>query len=135
MVRCQSHRDVLARPLRFASLQHQVEAPSPYRFSHTCGSSGGVEELAPVQMEPQIPMGHHPQIALTHCGKDHHGGDGVRREVLELHPIVVAERPHETAQRRAQAMAVELCEGDHVARGRPWLPVVCCRRNPLRPRR
>ena len=86
MVRRKPHRDVLARPLQLAGLEHQIEAPSSNRLPHPSASTRGVEELAPVQMEPQIPVGHHPQVALTHCGKDRRGGDGVWREMLELHP-------------------------------------------------
>ena len=42
------------RPLRLASLEHQVEAPSPNWLPHPCASTGGVEELAPIQVEPQV---------------------------------------------------------------------------------
>ena len=42
-------------------------------------------------------MGHHPQITFTHRGKDRRDGDGIWGEVLELHPVMVAERPHEAA--------------------------------------
>jgi len=73
---------------------------------------------------------HHPEVALTH-----RGGDGIWQKMLELHPIVVAERPHKTTRRGAQAVAVELGEGDHIALGGPWFPVIRCRRHPLRPRR
>ena len=134
MVHRQSHRDVLAWPLRLPCLQHEVEAPRPHRFPHSGGSGGGVEELAPVEVEPQLPMVHHPQIALTHRGKDRRDGDDIWGEVLELHPVMVAERPHEAARRSAQAVVVELGERDHIASGWPGLPVVRRRRYPLRPR-
>ena len=131
VVRRQPHWDLLTRFLRLTSLQHQVEAPGPHRLPHPCGSTRGVEELTPVQVEPLVPVWHHPEVALTHRGKNHRGGDGIRRKMLELPPVVVAERPHETTRRGAQAMVVELGERDHVALGRPWLPVVHRRRDPL----
>jgi hypothetical protein len=101
VVRRQPHRDILTWFLRLASLQHQVEAPGPHRLPHPHGSTGGMEELTPVQVEPQVPVWHHPEVALTHRGKNCHGGDGILRKMLELHPVVVAERPHEATQRGA----------------------------------
>jgi len=61
-------------------------------------------------VEPQLPVGHHPQITFTHSGKDRSDGAGIWGEVLELHPVMVAERPHEAARRSSQAVAVELGE-------------------------
>ena len=119
-------------PLCLPRLQHKVEAPRPYGFPHAHGPSGGVEELTPVEVEPQVPVGHHPQIALTHRGKDRHDCDGVWGEVLELHPVMVAERPYEATRGSAQAVAMELGERNHIALGRPRLQVVHPRRNPLR---
>ena len=101
MVRRQPHRDVLSGHLRLAGLEHQVEAAGPYRLSHPCGSTRGVEELAPVQVEPQVPVRHLPHVALTHRGEKCHGGNGVWRKMVELHPIVVAERPHKMTRRGA----------------------------------
>ena len=135
MVRRQPHRDVLTRLLRLAGLQHQVEAPGPHRLPHPYGSTGGVEELAPIQVEPQILVRHHLEVALTHCCENRHGSDGVRRKVLKLHNVVVEERPHKAAQRGTQAVAVKLGEGDDVPLGRPRFLVIRCRRNPLWPRR
>jgi len=43
--------------------------------------------------------------------------------MLELHPIVEAECPHEAARGSAQAVAVEFGERHHVALGRLGLPV------------
>ena len=135
VVRRQSHRDVLARLLRLAGLQHQVEASGPDRLPHTYGPARGVEELTTVQVKPQLLVQHHPEEALTHRSKNRHGGDGIWRKMLKLYAVVVAERPHEAARRRAQAMAVELGEGNHIALGRPWFPVVRRRSDPLWPRR
>ena len=59
-----------------------------------------MKQLAPVEVEPQLPVRHHPQVALTHGGENRRYGDGVRREVLELDPIMEAEGPHEAARGR-----------------------------------
>jgi len=69
-----------------------------------------MEKLAPVVVEPQLLVWHHPQVALTHGGEDRRDGDGIRGEVLELHPIVEAKCPHKAARRSTQAVAVEFGE-------------------------
>ena len=135
MIRRQPDRDVLSRLLRIACFLHQVEAAGPHWLPHPCGSTRGVEEFAPIQMKPQIPVRYHPQIAFTYRGKNRRGSDGVRRKMLELHTIVLAERPHEVARRRTEAVTMKLGEGDHVPLRRSRLPVVCQRRDPLRSRR
>ena len=53
----------------------------------------------------------------THRIKNRRGGDGVRREMLELHTVMEAERPHEVTRRRTEAVAMELGQGDHVPLG------------------
>ena len=68
-------------------------------------------------MEPQVSVRHHPQVALTHRGKDRRNGDGIWGEVLKLNTVVVAERPHEAAWQGSEAVAVELGEGDDVLFG------------------
>ena len=60
MVRRQPHRNVLLRLLRLAGLLRQVEAAGPHRFPHPCSLARGMEELAPVQVEPKILVRHHP---------------------------------------------------------------------------
>lgn len=117
VVRRQPHRDVLSRLLRLADLEHQVETPGPHRLPHPCGSTRGVEELAPIQVEPQVLVRHHPEIALTHRRKNHRGGDGIWQKMLKLHTVMVAERPHKAARRRAQTVTVEFGEGYHISSG------------------
>ena len=60
--------------------------------------------------------------------------NGVWREVLELHTIMVAERPHEATWGRAEAVAMKFCDGDNVPFRRSRLPVVRRQRDPLWPR-
>ena len=110
MVRRQPNRDIFSRLLRLACLLHQVEAAGPHQLPHPCGPTRGMEQLALIKMEPQVPVRRHPQVAITQRGKNHRGGDGVWREVLKLHTVVVAERPHETTRRGSEAMVMELGE-------------------------
>ena len=135
MVRRQPNWDVLSRLLRLACLLHQVKAAGPHWLPHPCGSTRGTEELALIQMKPQIPVRHHPQVAFTHHDKNRRGGDGVQRKMLELHTVVVAERPHEAAWGRTEAVAMKLGKGNHIPLRRSRLPVVRRRRDPLRRQR
>ena len=62
----QPYRDVLPRPVRLPRLLHQIKATRPHGLPYARGSGGGVKQLAPVEVEPQLPVRHHPQEALTH---------------------------------------------------------------------
>ena len=75
-------------------------------------------------------MWHHPQVALAH-----HGGNGIGGKMLELDAIMVAKDPHKAARGRPEPVAMELGERDDIALRRARLPVLCRRRDPLRPRR
>ena len=123
-------RGLFVFPVFSTRLRH----PARTGFPHTSGPGGGIEKLAPVEVEPQLPVGHHPQMALTHRGEDRRDGDSVWGEVLELHPLMEADRPPEAARRSAQAVAVELGKRHYVALGRPGIPVVRLQRDPLRRR-
>ena len=135
MIGRQPSGDVLSRLFHVAHLLDQVEAAGSHRLPHPSSPTWSMEQLTPIEVEPQIPMWHHPQVALTHHGKDHHGGDSIRGEVLELDAVVVAKRPHEAAHRRSEPVAVEFGEGDDVALRRTWFPVLRQQRDPLGPRR
>ena len=86
-------------------------------------------------MEPKVPVRHHPQVALTHRGKDRCSSDGVWEEMLELDAVVEAERPHEAAWRGSKVVVMELGEGDDVATWRVRFLVIRRQRNPFRLRR
>ena len=115
MVGRQRSGDVLSRLLHMACLVDKVEAAGSHRLPHPSGPAGSTEQLAPVEVEPQVPVQHHPQVALTHRGKDRHGGNSIRGKVLELDAVVVAECPHEAARRRSEPVVMELGERDDVA--------------------
>ena len=125
MIRCQASGDVLARFLRARRLEYQVEAAHPHRFPHAGRSARGLEELAREKMEPQLSVGHHTQVSLTHHGENRRIGDGVGGEGSKLDPIVMEERPHEAAWGISKPVAMELDEADHIALRQVWLPVFC----------
>jgi hypothetical protein len=56
-----------------------------------------VEKLTPEDVELQLLVWHHPQVALTQHGRNHCFGDDIGGEVLKIDPIVMEERPHEAA--------------------------------------
>ena len=68
-------------------------------------------------------MGSNPQIPLADSDEDGHLRNGIGVEVVELHAIVVRERPHESVHRNAEAALVKGYEAHDVTVARPrlWL--------------
>ena len=77
-------------------------------------------------------MGGNAQVPFTDGDEDGRLRDGVGVEVVELHAIVVRERPHESVYRQAEAALVKGHEAHDVAVAWPrlWL---ARRSDPLRP--
>jgi hypothetical protein len=48
-------------------------------------------------MSPHVPVRVNPQVSFTNCLKDGDLRDGVRTEVVQLHPIDMQNRPHKAA--------------------------------------
>jgi hypothetical protein len=69
-------------------------------------------------MGPQVQVGVNPQKPLTNRHDNSHLRDGLGVEVMQLHPIVVRERPHEVARRHPKPPLMEGGETDHVPRRR-----------------
>jgi hypothetical protein len=63
-------------------------------------------------------MGIDPQVPLADRHKDGYLGDGDGVEFMELHTIVVRERPHEVDCGHPESPLVEGGESDHIARER-----------------
>jgi len=85
------------------------------------------------EVKPQLLVWHHPQVPFTYRGEDHHGGNRVEGEMLELDPVVVEDRPHEAARGRSEPVSMKLDEGHHVALWWAWLPMFRQRHDPLQP--
>jgi hypothetical protein len=75
-------------------------------------------------------MGLDPQVPFIDGGEVGHLGDGVWVEIVQLHPIVVRECPHEATRWHSEPSLMERGEAHHIARGRSWLLLIA-RRIPL----
>ena len=70
--------------------------PSPLRSRRLGGKN------CPKQMEPQLLVGSDPQVPLANSDEDGRLCDGVGAEVVELHAVVVRERPHKLVRQQAE---------------------------------
>jgi hypothetical protein len=70
------------------------------------------------EMGPQIPVGVNPQKTLANRREDGRLRNGVGVEIVQLHPIVMQERPHETACWHSEPSLMEGDETQHVPRWR-----------------
>jgi hypothetical protein len=68
-------------------------------------------------MGPQVPVGVNHQKPLTNRRENGRLRYGVGVEIMQLHPVVMRERPHEAARRHPKPPLVERDETDHVPGG------------------
>jgi hypothetical protein len=76
------------------------------------------KKLRGKEMSPQVPMGGDPQVPFANRYEDGGLRDGVGAEVVQLHPIVVQDRPHKAARRHTESPFVEGDEAHDVPRRR-----------------
>jgi hypothetical protein len=69
-------------------------------------------------MGPQVPVRVNPQKPLANRHENGRLRDGVGVEVMQLHPVVVRERPHEVARWHPEPPLMEGGETDNVPRRR-----------------
>jgi hypothetical protein len=69
-------------------------------------------------MGPQIPVGVNPQKSFTNRREDGCLRDRVGVEIVQLHPIEMQNRPHETACQHSEPPLVERDETQHIPRRR-----------------
>jgi hypothetical protein len=69
-------------------------------------------------MGPQVPVRVNPQKPLANRRENGRLRNGVGVEVMQLHSVVVRERPHEAARRHPKPPLMEGGETDHVPRRR-----------------
>jgi hypothetical protein len=67
-------------------------------------------------MSPQVPVRVNPQVSFTNCREDGGLRDGVRTEVVQLHPVDVQNRPHKTACRHSEPPLVKGDEAHDIPR-------------------
>ncbi len=78
------------------------------------------------EVDLEVPIRWDPQESLAHADKGGRLRDRVRREVVQIHAIVVAQPAHKVASRRRETPLMETDEADDLAGRRSRLPV--CRR-------
>jgi hypothetical protein len=110
-------RNILQRP---RLPQQEGAAAGPHRRADLPLPCRRGKKLGEKEMSPQIPMGGDPQIPLAHRYEDSGLRDGVGGEVVQLHPIVVQDRPHKAARRHTESPLVEGDEAHDVSRRWGW---------------
>jgi hypothetical protein len=108
-------RDVQLRPVRVQLERAAIGADGVAHPPHLAREG---ERLCAEEMDPQVLVGLDPQEPLIDGGEDGCLRDGVGVEVVQLHPIVVRQRPHEAAHRNSETSFMERGDADNVARGR-----------------
>ena len=83
------------------------------------------------KVKPEVPVGRNPQEPLAHRGKDGRLHHRVGVEVVQLHLIIMQDRPDKTADRSSEPPVQEQQEANHIAWRRVWLPVVHRGSDPL----
>jgi hypothetical protein len=89
-------------------------------------------QLRTEEVDPEIPVRWDPQESLAQADEGGCLRDRVRREVVQLHTVVVAQPAHEAARRRREAMLVVADKADDVAERRVGPPVRRRRDDPRR---
>jgi hypothetical protein len=95
--------------------QHECEAAGTNRLARSPLTRGEGVELAVEEVDPEVPVRQDPQKSLTDGDEGSCLQDGVRGEVVELHPVMVAQPLHEPAHRGGEAALVQADEADDVA--------------------
>jgi hypothetical protein len=73
------------------------------------------EGLCTEEMERQVPVGLNPKESLVDSGEDGRLSDGVGVEVVQLHPVVVRQGPHEATHQNPEAPFMERGKANDVA--------------------
>jgi hypothetical protein len=91
------HKDGGDVLLRARLPQLEDAATDPHRHADPLFPRRQSKRLCGEEMGPQIPVGVNPQKAFANRHEDGRLRDGVGVEIVRLHPVVMQERPHETA--------------------------------------
>jgi hypothetical protein len=76
------------------------------------------KRLREEEMGPQIAVGVNPQKAFANRREDGRLRDGVGVEIVQLRPVVMQERPHETTSWHSEPLLMEGDETHHIPRRR-----------------
>jgi hypothetical protein len=110
------HKDGGDVLLRAPLPQLEGAATGPHRHADFPFPRRQGKKLHGEEMDPQIPVGVNPQKTLANRREDGRLRNGVGVEVVQLHPVVVQERPHEAARWHSKPPLVEGNKTDHI----PW---------------
>jgi hypothetical protein len=108
-------RDVLLHAPR---PQLEGAATGPHRHTDLLRVRRRDEELRREEMGPHVPVRVNPQKTLANRREDGRLHDRVGVEVMQLHPVVVQEHPHEAARWHSKPPLMEGDETDHIPRRR-----------------
>jgi hypothetical protein len=100
--------------LRAPQPQLKGAAAGPHRHADLLCLHCQGKELHSEEMEPQIPVGINPQKTLANRREDGRLHNRVGVEVVQLHPVVVQECPHEAARWYAKPPLMEGDKADHI---------------------
>jgi hypothetical protein len=112
------HKDGGDVLLRARLPQLEDAATSPHRHANPLFPHRQSKILRGEETGPQIPVGVNPQKAFTNRREDGRLCDGVGVEIVQLHPVVMQERPHETACWHSEPSLMEGDETQHIPRWR-----------------
>jgi hypothetical protein len=110
------HKDGGDVLLRARLPQLEGAATGPHRHADLLFPRRQDEKLRGEEMGPQIPVGVNPQKTLANRREDGRLRNGVGVEVVQLHPVIMQERPHETARWHSEPPLVEGDETNHIPR-------------------
>jgi hypothetical protein len=110
------HKDGGDVLLRACLPQLEDAATSPHRHADPLFPRRQGKGLRGEEMGPQIPVGVNPQKSFANRREDGRLCDGVGVEIVQLHPVIMQERPHETACWHSETPLMEGDETQHIPR-------------------
>jgi hypothetical protein len=112
------HKDGGDVLLRTRLPQLEDAATGPHRHADSLFPHRRGKRLRGEEMGPQIPVGDNPQKPFANRREDGCLRDRVGVEIVQLHPIEMQNRPHETACRHSKSPLMERDETQHIPRRR-----------------
>jgi hypothetical protein len=110
------HKDDGDVLLRTCLPQLEDAATGPHRHADSLFPRRRGKRLRREEMGPQIPVGVNPQKSFANRCEDGCLRDRVGVEIVQLHPIEMQNRPHETACWHSEPPLVERDETQHIPR-------------------
>jgi hypothetical protein len=85
--------------MRLIRAQQEHTTTSLDSMAHLLHLAREGERFRSEEVDPHVPVGLYPYVSFADGCEDGRLSDGVRVEVVELHPIVMRKCPHEVARR------------------------------------